>query len=68
MNTVFSAVLIILFNLLVSYFISFYSFSGAIGWFCFAVGFQFGQWYMADKKEKQFISREEIIREEYEKN
>jgi hypothetical protein len=57
--------LILGFNLLVAYFISFYSFVVAVGWFCLATGFQFGKWYGGDEKEKEFIIREEAIRSEY---
>ena len=47
-----TTLLIIGFNLLIAYFISFYSFIVAIGWFCFAIGFQFGRWYGMNQKEK----------------
>lgn len=57
---------IIIGNLLVAYLISLYSFTFAVAWFCFATGFQFGKWYGGDKKEQEFIVREEMIREEYE--
>ena len=62
-----NVIIIVLVNLLVAYFISFFSYIIAVGWFCFAIGFRFGQWYGAIKKEDEFIAREEIIREEYEK-
>jgi hypothetical protein len=58
---------IIAFNLLVAYIISFYSFVAAVAWFCFAIGFQFGQWHGKGEKEREFINREEAIRSEYER-
>ena len=65
MKSFLSTLLVIGFNLVVAYFISFYSFIVAVGWFCLAVGFQFGQWYGKNKKEEEFIVREETIRSEY---
>ena len=59
--------LLIGFNLLIAYVISFYSLTIAIGWFFLGVGFQFGQWYGKGKKEEEFIVREEMIRSEYKK-
>ena len=68
MNTFFSVTVILLGNIFISYLISFYSFTVAIAWFCFAIGFQLGKWYGSDRKEQEFIAREEVIREEYEQN
>ena len=61
-----SAIFIILGNLFVAYLISFYSYIFAVGWFCFAIGFQFGKWHGGNQKEHEFSAREEEIREEYE--
>lgn len=66
MKTILSAILIILFNLMVAYLISIYSYIAGIGWFCFAIGFQFGKYHGSNEKEDEFITREEMIREEYE--
>jgi len=60
------AIFIILGNLFVAYLISFYSYIFAVGWFCFAIGFQWGKSFGASEKEHEFIAREEEIREEYE--
>jgi len=45
MKDILPAMIIILGNLLVAYIISLFSFVIAVGWFCFAFGFQFGKWY-----------------------
>jgi len=61
------ALVAILWNLVLAYLISLYSFVLAIGFFCFSVGFQFGKWFGKDQKEEEFIAREEIIRAECER-
>ena len=61
-----SVIFIVLGNLLVAYLISFYSYIFAVGWFCFAVGFQWGRSFGEREKEREFIVREEEIREEFE--
>lgn len=53
---------IALLNFIIAYIISRYSFVIATGWFCFAIGFQYGKWYGGNKKEEEFIAREEVIR------
>jgi len=64
--TLFSAMFIVLGNLFVAYLISFYSYIFAVGWFFFAIGFQYGKSFGEKEKEREFIAREEEIREEYE--
>lgn len=53
--------------MLLAYLISFFSLNLALVCFGLGVGFQFGKWYGQDKKENDFIGREEAIRSEYEK-
>lgn len=66
MHLFLSASLIILLNLFVAYLISLYSFILGVAWFCFAIGFRFGVWHGHNQKEEEFITREEIISDEYE--
>jgi hypothetical protein len=49
--------LIVGFNLLIAYIISLYSFVMAVGWFCLAIGFQFGKWYGGIEKENKISDR-----------
>lgn len=51
--------LIIGFNLIVTYLISFNSVGIAIGWFFFAIGFQFGKWFGGEIREEEFITQQE---------
>ena len=61
-----SALLIILGNFFVAYLISLYSFTFAVARFFLAIGFQFWRWSKNQEKEEEFISREELLRDEIE--